>query len=166
MQGSLAVGGEFIVERWSPDETRLLDRRHAKNGFTLLGLNHVLEVLCRQQSQSTWKVGLIDNAAFDELLEADTIASHAGWTEITAYDEAARPLWAPGVTASKRIINPSAVRFTMSDSKEINGIFLCSDNTKGGATGLLLCTGSFDTPMLMLEDEIAKVFYLCKSEGR
>lgn len=165
MDSNLIVGGHFWADHYGCDG-KMIRTYRAKNGITTVALNHVLDVAMRQQSQLTWKIGLIDNSGFDELAAADTMASHAGWTEVTAYTQANRPLWSPGAAASKKIINNTSVQFTMSSNQSINGIFVTSDNTKGGATGTLFCTGSFDSVASMLSGETLKIFYRLAIEGR
>lgn len=160
----MKLGGTFYCERWR--NGRLISRHRAKNGMTLVGLNDALEVLCRQQTQRTWKIGLIDAAGFDELSEDDTMASHAGWTEITAYSEGTRPAWGPGAAAGQVSINASSVAFTFTSAKTIGGLFLASDNTKGGTSGILLCTGELTTPATMAIGEQYKAIYEFVAEGR
>lgn len=163
--GSLALGGVFYLDRCDL-YGNVLSRHCAKNGLTTEGLNHALDVVARQGANSTWKIGLIDDEGFDAVDAADTMSSHAGWTEITAYDEATRPLWGPGVITGKLAVNASYIAFNMNAAKSIKGMFLSSNNTKGGTTGILLCTGIFDDAASMLPAERAKGFYRLSAEGR
>ena len=165
MNSSFTIGGRFRAERWSADG-RLLEVRLAKNGLTVPALNNVLEVYCRQQANSTWKIGLIDDASFTELAADDTMGSHPGWIENVDYSEGTRPLWGPGAASGQVSINPFGVRFTMTATKTINGLFLSSDAAKSGVAGLLFCTGSFDAPLLMEASEICRTFYSLSAEGR
>ncbi len=160
-----AIGGMFKAEHYSV-RGNLIHVYYAKNGITLLGLNHVLEVLCRQQTQSTWKIGLMDNTGFTALSEDDQMNSHAGWTEVVDYEETTRPLWAPGTTSGQAIINAGAVVFTFTADKDINGLFVTSDDAKSGTAGLLFCTGSFDASATMQIGEQLKCFYRIAVEGR
>ena len=164
LDGSLLLGGEFWLERWRGDT--LIKRYRAKNGLTTAGLNDALETLVRQGTLRTWRIGLIDDTDFDEVDVADTMASHAGWTELTSYDEASRPLWGPAAVTGKLAVNSSSVAFTLSADASIKGLFLSSDGTKGGTTGILLCTGLFDDAAAMLDNEVAKCFYRISVQGR
>jgi len=161
----LCLGGEFLFERCDP-LGRVLSRHYAKNGLTTAGLNDALETLVRQGTLRTWRIGLIDDDGFDEVLVADTMASHAGWTESTAYAEANRPLWGPGAISGKLAINAVRVDFTMTATTSIKGAFLSSDGTKGGSSGILLCTGIFDSAAAMLDTETFKCFYRLSADGR
>src|SRR5690242_14266502 len=40
---------------------------------------------------AAWYVGLIDNAGFTVIAAGDTMGSHSGWAESTAYANAGRP---------------------------------------------------------------------------
>ena len=163
--GSIQIGGAFFFERCDKNG-RVISRHFAKNGLTTPGLNHALDVIARQGSQSTWKIGLIDDENFDAVSVDDTMSSHAGWTEVTDYSEANRPLWGPGVVTGKLAVNSAHVAFTMTAEKTVKGMFLVSENTKGGTTGILLCTGIFDAEALMLPTEVYKGFYRLSAEGR
>lgn len=162
---NMRLGGRFWIEKWMASGL-FVARQHVKNGITLVGLNDVLDAYFRQQAQSTWRLGLIDNSGFDELAETDTMLSHVGWTEITTYSEANRPLWTPGPASGQSIINPTSAVFTMTATKTINGLFVVNEGTKGGTSGILWSTGSMDTPLFYQEGEIARCVYECGAEGR
>lgn len=105
---------------------------------TNVGLNFALDAL------GTFYVGLIEDTSFAGISGSDTSASHAGWTECTAYDEATRPAWGDGAASAQAITNGTAVEFTMNATKTVKGLFLISNATKGGATGTLLAASLFD----------------------
>jgi len=85
----------------------------------------------------TWYLGLKGTA--NAFAAADTMASHVnGWTELTAYDEATRPEWVEGTVTNGSVSNTlSKARFTASGSMTVVGLFMTSNNTKGGTTGTL-----------------------------
>ena len=87
-------------------------------------------------SGATLYVGLTDGTPTPAA--GDTMASHAGWTEITNYDEAARQAWTQGAVASQSLTNSASVAtFTMSGSATVGGGFMTTVSTKGGSTGTL-----------------------------
>lgn len=101
-------------------------------------LNHALDVIFHDVTKiSTWYVGLIEDTSWSAFAAGDTMASHSGWTESTAYDEATRPAWPEGAASGQSITNATSVDFTMNATKTIKGFFLTSDNTKGGTAGTL-----------------------------
>ncbi|WDI31585.1 hypothetical protein PUV54_00050 [Hyphococcus flavus] len=77
-------------------------------------------------------------AASPTIAAGDTMASHGGWTEITDYDEASRPAYAPANAVDHQIANQtSPAQFTFNASVTVGGLFLTTNNAKGGAGGLL-----------------------------
>jgi len=93
----------------------------------------------------TWYVGLIDLASYTTGIAAgDTMASHAGWIECTAYDEETRPEWTEGAASNGVTTNGSVVTFTISATKTVKGFFLASSSTKGEAASTLLGTALFN----------------------
>ncbi len=80
----------------------------------------------------------------DPVVAADTMASHAGWTENQNYSEANRPTITLGTVASQSVDNSaSKAVFTINASGTIGGVFVTTDNTKGGTTGTLYGGGVF-----------------------
>jgi hypothetical protein len=103
----------------------------------------MLDVLFASGSQvATWYVGLTDGTP--EVAAGNTMASHAGWTEVVAYDELTRPEYVD-VRSSKTVTNAaSKAVFTIStNATTVGGAFISSDNTRGGSTGTLLCAAAF-----------------------
>jgi hypothetical protein len=82
------------------------------------------------------------------------MSSHCGWTEVTAYDEAARQAFTPGSVASQSVNNSaSKAVFTISSSVTVGGAFLVSNSTKGGTTGTLYSAGAFSGGNRALVDD-------------
>lgn len=103
------------------------------------GINDILNAAFHAGTQrTTWYVLLIDNASYTGLAAADTISSHSGWTESTAYTQSTRPEWTEGAASGGQITNSSTVNFTTNAEVTVRGVALCSDNTKGGSSGILL----------------------------
>lgn len=87
-------------------------------------------------------VGLADGTP--SFAAGDTMASHAGWTEITAYSEANRQTYSPGTVSGQSVDNSaSKAVFSINGSTTIGGAFLSTDNTKGGSTGTLVGGNAF-----------------------
>lgn len=150
LDGALAVGmfhavlmrGEEVV--WEDEfsnlvlnggKADLLDKYFAGAGYT-----------------AAWYMGLVDGDSAPTYNAADTMASHAGWTEATAYAAANRPTIAWNAasatgggagsagTGSKA---STAVAFSINATDTIAGCFLASNNTKGGTSGIAYSAGSF-----------------------
>lgn len=114
------------------------------NVVTTVGKNKLLdEGLAGSNYTATWYVGLIDNGSWSAVNAADTMSSHAGWTENTGYSQSTRVAasWAAASSGSKALA--SAASFSITADDTIKGCFLTSNNTKGGTTGILYSAGLF-----------------------
>ena len=99
---------------------------------------------------AAWYIGLYGAAASNDPAAGDTMASHAGWTEVTDYSEATRPAatFAAATTADPSVITNSAsvAVFSINGTTTVGGAFLTSDNTKGGTAGILFSASDFAAP--------------------
>lgn len=99
---------------------------------------------------AVWYLGLYGAAASNNPAAGDTMPSHAGWVEVTAYTEATRPVctFAPATTADPAVITNSGAPavFTMNATTTVGGAFLTTSNTKGGTTGILFSAADFQAP--------------------
>lgn len=128
-------------------------RDSIKNLIVNAGLNYLLDAgLSGATPITSWYLGL--TATAPTAAAGDTAGSHGGWTEVTAYDEAARQAWTEGGVSSQAITNSgSPAVFTIStNSTVVGGLFLISVNTKGGSTGTLFAVGAFSAGDKSLDD--------------
>lgn len=143
VKGCAAVKGVWTVTIRDP-QGNVIREDTWENLVTDAGLNELLSATLAAGTQTTtWYIGLTDGTP--TAAAGDTMASHAGWTEVTGYDEAARQTWTAGSVASKSVDNSaSKATFTItSDSTTVGGAFLGSNNTKSGTTGTLYSIGAF-----------------------
>ena len=81
---------------------------------------------------------------------SDTMSSHGGWTEVTAYSQSTRPACTFGTptTANPSVATNSASQasFSINATTTVGGAFLTSNNTKGGTTGTLFSAADFSSP--------------------
>jgi hypothetical protein len=125
----------------------LLAEYDIKNAITDVGMNYLLDAAFNSGSAiGTWYIGLIDATGYTAVDAADTMSSHAGWSELTAYSNASRPTWSSGAAAARAITNGTAVDFNMNATNTVKGLFIASDNTKSGTTGTLWSAATFGTP--------------------
>jgi len=110
-----------------------------------VGLNDVLDKYFKGSTYTAAHyVGLVDNASFSAYAAADTMSSHAGWSESTAYSNANRPTLTLGTVASQSVDNSaSKAAFNINATATIKGAFVTTNNTKGGTTGTLYGAASF-----------------------
>jgi hypothetical protein len=99
---------------------------------------------------ATWYLGLYGAAASNNPAAGDTMSSHAGWTEVTAYDQATRPqaVFGTATTADPSVISNSGspAVYTINGTTTVGGAFLTSNNTIGGTTGTLFSAVDFSAP--------------------
>jgi hypothetical protein len=123
----------------------------SKNLVVNVGLQYMAGVALTSTAQTTtWHVGLYGAAASNNPAAADTMSSHAGWTEVVDYSEATRVV---ATFASATNANPSVVtntaskaQFTINGTTTVGGAFLTSGSAKGGTTGTLFSAADFSAP--------------------
>lgn len=139
---------------------KVLGEYDFRNGITDEGMNKLLDVMFHAVAAiSTWYIGPIDNAGFSALAAGDTMASHAGWSELQAYTQATRPEWTEGDAAARSITNAVTVDFSMNATNVVKGIFITSDNVKGGTTGILWSTAAFGSNVSVQDGDTLKITY-------
>lgn len=121
--------------KWVEDITNLV---------TNAGLNDLLDKYLKGSGYSAaFYVGLTDGTP--TVAAADTMSSHAGWTEVVAYSESVREALTLGTVASQSVDNSaSKASFSINaDSTTVGGCFLTTVSTKSGTTGILYGVGAF-----------------------
>lgn len=132
----------FLFECYGPDG-KLKWRDTIENLVVAEGLDDVLDKYFKGSSYTAAHYcGLADGTP--TFAPGDTMASHAGWTEITSYSETARQTMVWGTVSSGSLDNSaSKAAFSINASATIGGAFLSTDSTKGGTTGTLYGGGAF-----------------------
>lgn len=137
---------------WVRSKTGKLIRKRAKpvlkwkdqfrNIVVTTGLNILLDSTIKTGvSSPAWYVGLKGTGS---MVAGDTMASHAGWAEITPYSDSNRPAFTPGTITSGAVDNSaSKAVFNCNATSTVYGCFLVNNNTKGGTTGTLYGGGDF-----------------------
>jgi len=101
---------------------------------------------------AAWYMGLTDGTP--TFAAGDTQAGHAGWVEVTAYDEAARATVTFGAVSGQSVDNSGAPEvFTISaNDTVIGGAFVSTTSTKGGSVDTLYGGGAFSAGDKTLDD--------------
>lgn len=115
----------------------------SENLVMTAGLNELLDgVFNEAPAAFTWFCGLVDNAGFSAYAAGDTLASHAGWTELTAYTGNRKAWTKNGAAAAGAMSNSSSkASFAINDTKTVRGAFLTVAET--GTSGVLYGAGDF-----------------------
>ena len=99
---------------------------------------------------AAWYIGLYGAASSNDPAAGDTMSSHAGWTEVTAYSQATRPAatFGTATTADPSVIDNSGsvAVFSINGTTTVGGAFLTSDDTKSGTSGTLFSAADFEAP--------------------
>jgi hypothetical protein len=160
MDQKTKLAGRFVVEHRDV-EGNLKGTYEFPNGIVDEGLNHILETEFGGGSQvGTWYIGLVDNSGWSAFADADTLSSHAGWSESTDYTESNRVTWADDAAAARSKSNSTTADFSINASGNLKGIFVSSNNVKStGNTGTLWSTAAFSSVVATANGDTLKVTY-------
>ncbi len=120
------------------------------NLVTTVGKNDMLDkYLAGSAYTAAFYMGLISSVSYSAIVAADTMTSHAGWTEAGAtnaptYSQGARPTsaWSAASAGSKAM--SASLSFSITGAGgTIKGSFLGTNSTKDGTTGILFSAGLF-----------------------
>lgn len=139
MKANLKLSGHY--ELICKDECgTVLWQETIDNLITNEGLDYVLSGGLDGGTQITsWFVGLTDDAPTVDA--TDTLASHAGWVEVTDYT-GNRQTWTGGTVSSQSVDNSaSPASFSITGTATVGGAFLASVNS--GTSGTLYSVGAF-----------------------
>lgn len=122
-----------------------------RNLVTTGGKNSILSVYFDAATQiTTWYLGLKGTGS---AAAADTLASHAGWSEVTPY-AGNRPAITFG-TASAGSLAGSQIAFTINASATVAGAFIAS--AASGTTGTLYSAGDFSASRSVVSGDTLNV---------
>lgn len=144
------AGGVFKMQCFDKDGN-LKWEAESKNLVVNAGLQYMAGTALVSTAQiTTWYIGLYGAASSNNPAAGDTMSSHLGWTEVTAYSNANRPTatFAAATLADPSVVTNSAspASFSINGSTVVGGAFLTSNNTKGGTTGTLFSAADFQSP--------------------
>lgn len=143
---NIRVGVEnyWTFECVAPDGTVKWREEYA-NLVVTAGLNKLLDATFKTGlTTPAWYVGLVNASGTQTYDAADTMGTHAGWVETTAFAAATRPAFVTGAIAAGSVDNSAAkASFVMNASGSLAGGFLSDSPTKGGTTGTLYAVGNF-----------------------
>jgi hypothetical protein len=144
------AGGVFTVQCFDKDGNLKWEDK-TPNLVVNVGLKEMNEKFFTGSGYTAaWYLGLYGAGVSNNPAASDTMASHVGWTEVTAYSQATRPqcLFGTATTADPSVISNalSVAVFSINGTATVGGAFLTSNNTKGGTTGVLFSAADFQAP--------------------
>lgn len=149
-QDGAKATGHYTVECFDKDGN-LKWVAESKNLVVNVGLQYMAGVALTSTAQiTTWYIGLYGAASSNNPAAGDTMSSHAGWTEVTAYSESTRvaATFAAATNANPSVVTNSASKavFSINGTTVVGGAFLTSGSAKSGTTGTLFSAADFQSP--------------------
>lgn len=153
----MPLHGRFEIECHGADGA-LKWREVVDNLVTTVGVNFMFDTLYRGSAYTAaWYVGL---KGAGSAANSDTMSSHPGWSEVTAYSNATRPAFSPAAAASRSSTNTaSPAAFTINGTATVAGMFLTTNNTVGGTTGTLFNATDFSASRGVISGDVLSVIY-------
>lgn len=118
----------------------------SENLVMTAGLDELLDgVFNEAPAAFTWYCLLVQDDNFSAYAAGDTLASHAGWEECTAYT-GNRKAWTKNAASSGGAMSNSSSKasFAINGTKTVQGAGLCVPET--GTSGVLYGAGDFASP--------------------
>jgi len=136
---------------------KLLWTDNIKNIIVTVGLTDILDKYFKGVAYTAaWYVGLVDNAAWTAFAAANTLASHAGWTEFTTYTGNRKALVLGSVVAGSVSNSASKASYTIGvGGGVIKGAFITT--AESGTSGILYGEGAFTANRTVLEADVLNV---------
>jgi hypothetical protein len=122
-----------------------------------------------------WWLGIVDNSGFGAFDVTDTLVTHSGWTEFTDYtpvlpslysgqESTSRGYWWRNGASSGEVLGADAtgsITFTFSNgtTKMLQGIFVTTDQTRDGTSGIIWATAPFVSPVTVNSGDTMNLHY-------
>lgn len=139
---TIQVSGFYDVECIGADgQVKWTDT--IKNLVVTVGKNDLLDkYFAGTTYTAAWYMGLVDGASTPTYNAADTLATHAGWTESTAYSGTNRITvgWNAASAGSK---SSTTTAFSINATATIAGALLTVTQVRATTTGVLYSAGNF-----------------------
>jgi len=158
MEHNIQINQIYQVECFDKDGNLKWDETF-NNLVVTTGRNQYLDATLKTGDASpAWYVGLKNTTG---AVAADTMASK-GFTELTPYSNATRPVYTPSVPSGGSTNNSaSKAVFNINATETVFGAFLCDSPSKGVASGLLLGAGNFGASRAVLDGDTLNVTVTC-----
>jgi hypothetical protein len=139
---TIGVTGHYNVQCLDADgQVKWTDT--IENLVVTVGKNDLLDkYFAGSAYTAAWYMGLVDGASTPTYAAGDTLASHAGWTESTAYSGTNRATvaWNAAASSSKA---STATSFSINATATIAGALLTVTQVRATTSGVLYSAGSF-----------------------
>jgi hypothetical protein len=124
------------------------------NLVTTAGRTDIIDKYFKGSGYSAaWFLGLKGTGAPNA---ADTMASHASWTEVTAYTNATLPAITFGTTSGGSN-TATQVSYSINGTATVAGAFVTTNSAKGATTGTLYSVGDFSVSRSVVANDTLNV---------
>jgi len=157
---ALKLENTFTVEQIR--DGKVIRTETISNGVTNVALDDILDTYFGATAKkAAFYLGLIDSVGFTAVAGADTMASHAGWSEFATYNEAVRQTWTPAAASGQAMTGVAVSEFTIGtiSNQNLQGLFVTDSSTKSGATGFLWSTALFSSPAPIVTADVFRTTY-------
>jgi len=145
-EGAMALG-KFTMTCYDKDG-KLKWSAEEKNLVVNVGLQYMCGTGLTSTTQITaWFIGLYGAAASNTPAAGDTLATHAGWTEVNPYTGNRKSCTFVAATNANPSVATNAASpasFAITGTQTVGGAFLCSAAT--GTAGTLFSAADFSAP--------------------
>jgi hypothetical protein len=146
--GEGAAGGGVFHFKCYDKDGNLKWEDTAKNLVVNTGLQDMnTKYFTGSSYTAAWYIGLVNDSGFTAYAAGDTLASHTGWTETTAYSggNRATATFGTATTADPSVISNSASpgAFSITGTVTVRGAFLCNVQSNASTSGLLFSVSNF-----------------------
>lgn len=133
----LAPFWQFRMQIYGP-EGHLKSDDLTRNTVVTAGKNFLNDTVFRAGTGPTWLMGLKGTGS---VAAGDTMASHAGWAETTAYSGNRIALTIAAAVGGTSTVTPGT--YAMTGTYTAAGAFITTGTTPAGTTGTLYSAGDF-----------------------
>lgn len=153
----LGVGGVFKAICYAPDGS-IRWEDEISNLVVTVGKNDLLDKYFSGSAYTAaFYVGLKGSGT---AAAGDTMSSHAGWAEITAYSNITRPAFtAAAASAGSTNNTASPAVFNINGTATVAGLFITTGSAPGGTTGVLFAATDFAVARSVLNGDTLNVTY-------
>jgi hypothetical protein len=125
-----------------------------KNLVTTAGKTDIIDKYFKGSGYTAaWYLGLKGTGS---AAVGDTMASHAGWSEVTAYANATLPAITFGTTSGGSN-TATVVAFAINGTATVAGAFVTTNSTKGATSGTLYSAGDFGASRSVINGDTLNV---------
>jgi hypothetical protein len=151
--------GKYFVECFAEDGS-LKWSGHIDNLITTVGKNDMLD---KYLSGSSWSTGTVHMGlkGTGTAAAADTMASHAGWSELSITSTRSSVTFASASAGSKATSTAVSFSITAAGPTTVAGVFIVIGGTSANAntTGTLFSAGDFSSSRSVVSGDTLQVTY-------